>query len=139
MNLELKRITRFLFRVVRVEIAEKEFKPLVHSKSRPKNFWYKCRKQTIRLCFYPNHQFIEGVEHRGPPGITIRTDMVGGGRTGPILEKYGEVPNETVPEASPNVNYMLDQIADIDERTIVRTQSSEVQLVLVEEEDNGPN
>ena len=99
----------------------------------------KCRKQTIRLCFYPNHQFIEGVEHRGPPGITIRTDMVGGGRTGPILEKYGEVPNETVPEASPNVNYMLDQIADIDERTIVRTQSSEVQLVLVEEEDNGPN
>lgn len=99
----------------------------------------KCRKQSIRLSFHTNKQMINDTEVCGPPGITLKTDMVGGGRTGPILEKYGEVPNNSASESSPIVNQFLEQFNQIDETAIVRSgSSSQYEIILVEDDESEP-
>jgi len=107
------------------------FKQMVESFS-------KCKKQSIRLCFYTNNFYANGLEYRGRPGLMLTTDMVGGGKSGAILEKYGEVPDDDSGTTSPGLNISMNNLA-IDENAIVRTNNTGFRLVLEEEKELGPN
>jgi hypothetical protein len=81
--------------------------PIRHFRSMIDSFT-KCKKETITIRFHTNSQIINGKEVKGSPGIVIVTD--GTSRSSPILEKFGEVPEEPVPTIQLG-NFKIDETA----------------------------
>lgn len=85
-------------------IPIKPFKDMIESFS-------KCKKNSVKIKYYVNSFEEDGREVKGPPGIIMIAEAVG--QTLPIIEKFGEVPDDT--------NWAL--TLNVDEATIVRPSS----------------
>ena len=72
----------------------------------------KCKKETIRMIFHTNSRVIDGREIKGNPGLVISTE--GSSNCGHVLEKFGEVPEDSS-SILPQINNIK-----IDESSVVR-------------------
>lgn len=86
----------------------------------------KCKKESIRLCFYSNS------EVKGRPGILLSTDAGG------IIEKFGEVPEDDNNSNTKNWSAPTLSNLKIDETAVVRVNSPP-QIVFEVEKPPEPN
>lgn len=95
----------------------------------------KCKKESITMKFYTNSQIIDDKEVKGRPGIVVVTD--GTSQSGPIFEKFGEVPENV---SGPSASVVQLGNLNIDETAIVRMAANgTIQPIIEIEKVPEPN
>ena len=94
----------------------------------------KCKRESIRIKYYPNTRYINGQEIKGRPGIVLTTDVAG--HAGGIIEKYGDVPEEDQGNSKGGWSTPALQLSGvkIDESAIIRPANVSQVLIEIQKE-----